>query len=60
MSVPLYAFLASFAATALAVRLVLAFLRHRNILDHPNERSSHSRPTPRGGGLAVTPVILIG
>ena len=60
MSVPLYAFLASFAATALAVRLVLAFLRHRRILDHPNERSSHSRPTPRGGGLAVTPVILAG
>lgn len=60
MSVPLYAFLASFAVTALAVRLVLAFLRHRQILDHPNERSSHSRPTPRGGGLAVTPVVLLG
>lgn len=60
MSVPLYAFLASFAVTALAVRLVLGFLRRRQILDHPNERSSHSRPTPRGAGLAVTPVILAG
>jgi len=60
VSVALYAFLASFAVTALAVRLVLAFLRHRQILDLPNERSSHSRPTPRGGGLAVTPVILTG
>lgn len=60
MSTPLYAFLASFAVTALAVRLVLGFLRSREILDHPNERSSHSRPTPRGGGLAVTPVILAG
>lgn len=60
MSVPLYAFLASFALTGLAVRLVLGYLRHRQILDHPNERSSHTRPTPRGGGLAVTPVILLG
>ncbi len=25
----------------------------QGILDHPNERSSHSRPTPRGGGLAM-------
>jgi len=60
VSLPLYAFLASLAATALAVRLVLGFLRRRQILDHPNERSSHSRPTPRGGGLAVTPVVLLG
>ena len=25
----------------------------RQILDHPNERSSHLRPTPRGGGVAI-------
>lgn len=25
----------------------------RNILDIPNERSSHTTPTPRGGGLAI-------
>jgi len=55
-----YAFLISLAVTALAVRLVLTWLRRRDILDHPNERSSHTRPTPRGGGLAVTPVILAG
>ena len=23
------------------------------LLDHPNERSSHSEPTPRGGGIAI-------
>lgn len=27
-------------------------LRHR-LLDIPNERSSHSQPTPRGGGIAI-------
>jgi Fuc2NAc and GlcNAc transferase len=25
----------------------------QGILDHPNERSSHSVPTPRGGGIAI-------
>lgn len=60
VTIPICAFLASLAATALMVRAVLGFLRRRCILDHPNERSSHSRPTPRGGGLAVTPVILLG
>lgn len=25
----------------------------RSLLDHPNERSSHRAPTPRGGGVAI-------
>ena len=29
------------------------------VLDHPNARSSHSRPTPRGGGLAIVAVLLL-
>ncbi|MBY0429747.1 MAG: glycosyl transferase, partial [Rhodospirillales bacterium] len=28
------------------------------VLDIPNERSSHIRPTPRGGGLAVLAVLV--
>ncbi len=30
----------------------------RAILDAPNHRSSHMRPTPKGGGLAITAVLL--
>jgi Fuc2NAc and GlcNAc transferase len=30
----------------------------RRLVDTPNERSSHSVPTPRGGGLAVSVVYL--
>ncbi len=50
------------AATALAsaafVGLVrLQLLRH-DILDRPNERSSHDVPTPRGGGLGVLAALL--
>ncbi len=55
-AVPLLALaLASFAATGLVNRI----LREREILDHPIERSSHSRPTPRGGGIAVVALLLI-
>jgi len=28
-------------------------------MDHPNERSSHSTPTPRGGGLVIAAVVLL-
>ncbi|HWK44278.1 MAG TPA: glycosyltransferase family 4 protein [Stellaceae bacterium] len=45
--------------SAAATGLVLFWLRHRRIVDHPNERSSHDRPTPRGGGLAVMAVITV-
>lgn len=32
----------------------------RNLLDFPNDRSSHTRPTPRGGGLAIAAIVLVG
>ncbi|RZK14581.1 MAG: glycosyl transferase, partial [Flavobacterium sp.] len=43
--------------------LLTAYMRHyalnKNIIDTPNERSSHSIPTPRGGGVAVVVSYLI-
>ena len=48
--------LAGFAATGGVLRI----LRARKILAPPNARSSHTRPTPRGGGLAVTPLAALG
>jgi UDP-N-acetylmuramyl pentapeptide phosphotransferase/UDP-N-acetylglucosamine-1-phosphate transferase len=36
---------------ALLLHLLLPWLRRR-MVDEPNARSSHQRPTPRGGGLA--------
>ncbi len=44
--------------TAAATGIVLRVLRDHAILDHPNERSSHERPTPRGGGIAVVSVLV--
>jgi Fuc2NAc and GlcNAc transferase len=43
--------IASFAITWLSVTLSKHYLQ-RYLLDIPNERSSHSQPTPRGGGLS--------
>ncbi len=55
-------FAALFAA-CLAVSLALTgllrrWLLRRQILDRPNERSSHKAPTPRGGGIAVLATLL--
>ncbi|MDP6351218.1 MAG: glycosyl transferase [Alphaproteobacteria bacterium] len=38
---------------------LLPILRARAILDHPNARSSHARPTPRGGGIAVIGAVVV-
>lgn len=38
--------------------LLIRYLTRRQILDRPNERSSHSVPTPRGGGIAVLAAIM--
>jgi UDP-N-acetylmuramyl pentapeptide phosphotransferase/UDP-N-acetylglucosamine-1-phosphate transferase len=47
------------AVTSFATGMALEFLKQKDILDHPNERSSHVVPTPRGGGLGVIPVLIL-
>lgn len=42
--------------SAAVVRLMIAY----PILDHPNARSSHVRPTPRGGGVGVVLAFVVG
>ena len=49
-----------FAAAWLGTRGVLRYAHARDLLDHPNERSSHAAPTPRGGGLAIVCAFLGG
>jgi Fuc2NAc and GlcNAc transferase len=50
------AFFASYALTAWLLR----HYRLRQIVDRPNSRSSHSTPTPRGGGLSMVAVTTCG
>ena len=48
----------SLAASLAATGLLRRWLMHRQILDQPNERSAHTTPVPRGGGIAVLLVLL--
>ena len=42
----------------LGVWIIRRYAEKRQLLDHPNERSSHSMPTPRGGGLAIVLIVI--
>lgn len=48
------------AASYCGVAAIRRVAERRRFLDIPNERSSHTRPTPRGGGLAIVAVVLGG
>jgi UDP-N-acetylmuramyl pentapeptide phosphotransferase/UDP-N-acetylglucosamine-1-phosphate transferase len=52
------AVLICFPIAWLATAATLRGLQRRGILDRPNARSSHSVPTPRGGGLAIMATLL--
>jgi UDP-N-acetylmuramyl pentapeptide phosphotransferase/UDP-N-acetylglucosamine-1-phosphate transferase len=62
MNLTLNFFLLSIGAFILSYISVAAIQRWtvlHNLLDFPNERSSHIIPTPRGGGLALVIVTII-
>nr|WP_314638671.1 glycosyltransferase family 4 protein [uncultured Pseudomonas sp.] len=52
----LTAFMVSWLLTLILRRYALA----KSLMDIPNERSSHSVPTPRGGGVAIVFAFLAG
>ena len=41
------------------VYLIRRYTEKHELLDHPNERSSHVTPTPRGGGLVIVVLVLV-
>jgi Fuc2NAc and GlcNAc transferase len=49
---------AAFAAAWALTWVVRHYALARDVLDHPNERSSHDVPTPRGGGVAIVVVAV--
>ena len=48
----------SFAIAMIATGLMRRFAVRKDLLDVPNARSSHSSPTPRGGGVAIVVAFL--
>ena len=59
MTAALLAFGVCFAVAALVTGLLRRRALRAGLLDVPNERSSHSVPTPRGGGLAIVAVLAV-
>lgn len=49
----------AFLASLVLTPIVVAWLLRTNVLDHPSERSLHSAPTPRGGGLGPAVASLV-
>jgi Fuc2NAc and GlcNAc transferase len=46
--------------SALMTEALRRYAIRADLIDRPNERSSHSIPTPRGGGLAIAAVSIAG
>ena len=51
-------FLTAIVLSAAATWQIRRRAVHWGLLDVPNARSSHTRPTPRGGGLAIVVTVL--
>ncbi len=56
----LIAALLACAIAAFVTRFLVGWATRMGALDEPNERSSHTKVTPRGGGLSIVAVTLIG
>src|ERR1700693_1688989 len=51
--------LGAFAVSGAGVALTLLYTRRAGLVDGPNDRSSHTIPTPRGGGIALVASVLV-
>ena len=51
---------AAFVASVLLIRPFITILRNRAVLDIPNERSSHMTAIPKGAGIVLLFVVLVG
>lgn len=47
-----------FASSLALTATVRSYAQRHHLLDHPNQRSSHLIPTPRGGGIAIVATFL--
>ena len=52
-------FVASAVISALVTRFAIAHALRRDLLDHPNERSSHTQPVPRVGGIGIALGLVV-
>src|SRR5215471_14055762 len=53
-------FLSALVVAWITTRQLIPRLRKRGVMDIPNARSSHTVPTPRGGGLGIVAGLAAG
>ena len=54
-----FIFILGLALALFGIGAIIPWLKSRQVLDQPNERSSHSQPTLKGAGLVVVGSIII-
>lgn len=59
MIIVLVVLVACFAVSTLLTRYLITHANQRQFLDIPNDRSSHSTPTPTGGGLSIVFTFIL-
>lgn len=52
-------FIVAALVSLVATPWIRSYVRSHRILDHPDERRVHSRPLPRGGGVAVVLAFVV-
>jgi UDP-N-acetylmuramyl pentapeptide phosphotransferase/UDP-N-acetylglucosamine-1-phosphate transferase len=55
----LWAAMVAFVVSGMGAALTLSYTRRAGLVDIPNARSSHTVPTPRGGGIALVAAVLL-
>lgn len=55
---PIIIFILLAILSVVGVSLIRRRVVKTQLLDHPNDRSMHLMPTPRGGGLAIVVIVL--
>jgi Fuc2NAc and GlcNAc transferase len=58
MTPGIWVFLLSFVLSVLGTGVSLLYSKRLSLIDIPNHRSSHTTPTPRGGGIAIVGSVL--
>ena len=53
-------YIALFVVSIVLTYMIKAYALKKSVMDIPNERSSHTVPTPRGGGAAIIMVFYMG
>jgi Fuc2NAc and GlcNAc transferase len=60
ITVTLAVLISTFCVSAVIVGFMRRYAVQKNMVDRPNIRSSHTSPTPRGGGVAIVMSFLAG